>query len=90
MLVFKIKRKRGDKENSPKMRIFSLTKIDPGPEKQEIEEAEECGTRSINDNNINKTFDFIVLQSETTILNSAARCVLALYPTHPRTFSKVY
>ena len=74
------------------MRIFSLTKIDSGPEKQEIEEAEECGTRSINDNNINNTFDFIVLQSETTILtilNSAARCVLALYPTHPRTFSKV-
>ena len=55
------------------MRIFSLTKIDSGPEKQEIEEAEECGTRSINDNNINKTFDFIVSQSETTILNSAAR-----------------
>ena len=84
-----IKRRRR-KENSPKMRIFSLTKIESGPEKQEIEEAEECGTRSINDNNINKTFDFIVVQSETTILNSAARCVLALYPTHPRTFSKVY
>ena len=45
------------------MRIFSLTKIDPGPEEvEEINEAEECDTRRINTNN---TFDFIV---------SATRC----------------
>ena len=57
-----IKRRRR-KENSPKMRIFSLIKINSGPEEdvEAIEEAEECGTRSINNNNnINKTFDFIV------------------------------
>ena len=50
------------KENSPKMRTFSLTKINSGPEEdvEEIEEAEECGTRSININNINSTFDFIL------------------------------
>ena len=42
------------------MRIFSLTKIESGPEKQEIEEAEECGARRVNDNNINNSFDFIV------------------------------
>ena len=37
-------------------------KINSGPEEdvEEIEEAEECGTRSINNNNINNTFDFIV------------------------------
>ena len=52
------------------MRIFSLTKIDPGPEEeQEIEEAEECGTRSINNNN---TLDFIVLQLNTTIVENDA------------------
>ena len=57
-----IESKRRDKENSPKIRIFSLTKINSGPEeeKQEIEEAKECGTRSINNNNISDTLDFIV------------------------------
>ena len=46
------------------MRIFSLTKIESGPEEdvEEIKEAENCGTRRINTNN---TFDFIV---------SATRC----------------
>ena len=44
------------------MRIFSLSKINPGPEEvdEEIEEAEQFDTRSINNNNINNTFDFIV------------------------------
>ena len=58
-----IESKRREKENSPKIRIFSLTKINSGPEEdveEIVTEAEECGTMSINDNNINKTFDFIV------------------------------
>ena len=50
------------KNNSPKMRIFSLSKINSVPEAQEeeIKEEEECGTMSINNNNINNMFDFIV------------------------------
>ena len=44
------------------MRIFSLAKIDPGPEEvEEIKEAEECGTMKINTNN---TFDFIVFATK--------------------------
>ena len=61
------------KENSPKIRIFSLIKIDSGSEKQ-VEEAEECGTRSINDNNINSTFDFIVFATQHNNTVIAARC----------------
>ena len=58
------------KDNLPKMMIFSRTKINSGPEEDEeaIEEAEDCGTRRINNNNINKTFDVIVLQLNKTIL----------------------
>ena len=63
-----IESKRREKENSPKIRIFSLTKINSGPEEEEIEEAKECGTRSINDNNINNTFDFIVFATQYSIL----------------------
>ena len=50
------------KNNSPKMRIFSLSKINSVPEAQEeeIEEEEECGTMSLNNNNIINIFDFIV------------------------------
>ena len=60
-----IESKRRDKENSPKMRIFSLTKINSGPEdEEEIEEAVECGTRSINNNNTNNTSDFIVFETQ--------------------------
>ena len=59
------------------MMIFSLTKIYSGPEEDEeaIEEAEECGARSINNNNINKTFDFIVFATLHNNTVSAARCV---------------
>ena len=48
------------------MRIFSLTKIESGPEEdvEAIEEAEECGDRCSNDNNTNNTFDFIVFETQ--------------------------
>ena len=42
------------------MKIFSPAKIDTGSmEDKEIEEAEECGARNINDNNVKNTFDFM-------------------------------
>ena len=58
--------------------VFSLVKINTGPEqKEEAEEAEECDTMSINDHITKNTFDFIFLQLKTTILSShaiIARC----------------
>ena len=60
------------------MMVFSVVKINPGPEEEEeVEEAEQCDTMSINDHNASNTFDFIFLQLKTTILSShaiAARC----------------
>ena len=56
------------KNNSPMKRIFSLAKINSQPEGGEGGgdrgegggEEEECGTMSIDNNNINNIFDFIV------------------------------
>ena len=84
------------------MRIFSLTKINSGPEcVGEIEEAEECCARHINNNNINNTFDFILKTTLLMQLHATEPCLTLpclsvyklyisyLYPTHPSTLSKV-
>ena len=64
------------KNNSPKKRIFSLANINSVPEAQEeeIEEEEECGTMSINNNNINNIFDFIVFATKHNRTVCAAMC----------------
>ena len=57
------------------MRIFSLTNINSGlEEEEEVEEAEECGTMTINDNNINNIFDIKVFSTEHNNTICAARC----------------
>ena len=61
------------------MRIFSLTKIDSGPEKQV--EAEVWGTIKITNNTNNSTLDFILFVVFHTFYESVSECsgFLALY-----------
>ena len=60
------------KENSPKMRIFILTKIDSGPEKQV--EAEVWGTIKITNKTDNNILDFILFLVFHTSYESVTKC----------------